>query len=361
MGIRDGLARLLGVESRSAGYTATIQQAVGRAIRDPGAGAASTAAVEYGLGLLARAFAVADVSPALPALDAVYRAGMICDLIGSGNHLALVQVRQGRVLLRRASQWDVDGGPDPETWIYRLTLPGPTRTDSVSALSGQVVHVRWQASSDLPWQGVSPLAAAGITADLLARIEGGLRDEHGALTRLLLTHPGSYLPNDGARAGFGKGLADAERQVLVDAGNAGWRKEGSGAGSWEQVRIGPEPPPAELTLREQVQQEILSAMGIPAGLYTPREGAVSREAYRQLLSACVLPYAEACLDELRLKLDLPELRFGFHRLAAADVAARARAYGSLTQAGVSPQSAARIAGIEDAELEASAPEPEDRV
>ena len=46
-------------------------------------------------------------------------------------------------------------------------------------------------------------------------------------------------------------------------------------------------------------------MGVPAGLYTPREGAVSREAYRQLLSACVLPYAEACLDELRLKLDPP--------------------------------------------------------
>ena len=226
MGIRDGLARLLGVESRSAGYTATIQQAVARAIRDPGATAASTAAVEYGLGLLARGFAVADVSPALPALTVVYRVGVICDLILTGNHLALIQVRRGGIRLLRASQWDVEGGPDPETWIYRLTLPGPTRTESVTAFADQVVHVRWKPSSDQPWRGVSPLASAGVTADLLARIEGGLRDEHGGLTRLLLTHPGSYLPNDQARSEFGQGLADAERQVLVDAGNAGWRKEG---------------------------------------------------------------------------------------------------------------------------------------
>ncbi len=347
--LRQRIGSLLGVETRAQGYTAIIQQAVGRAMRDPGSDAASTAAVEFGLGLLSRAFAVATVSPDLPALGAQYRSGLILDLLSRGNHVALITVQGGGIRLHRASHYDVQGGYDPETWRYHLSLPGPTTSASIDAPAAQVVHVRYGATADQPWRGESPLAAAGISADLLARVETSLRREFAALSVQLVTHPGAYLPNQAARREFAQSLSDSERQVLVDAGNEGWRSRGSSGGSWQQVRLGPEPTAHEVELRSQVAQDVLSAMGIPAGLYQPREGAVSRESYRQLLTACVQPYAALAEEELAAKLAQP-VRLGFHRLAAADVAARARAYGSLVQAGVAPDSAAMIAGIDDAAM-----------
>lgn len=355
MPIRNRIASLLGVETRAQGYTATIQQAVARAIRDPGASAASTAAVEFGYGLLARAFAVATVSPDIPTIDAQYRAGMILDLLSRGNHVAFLVVQGGEMSLHRVGNYDVHGGYDPRSWRYTMTLTGPTASATMQARREQVVHVRVGASADRPWAGVSPLAAAGVSADILALAETGLRREMQAHHIALVQHPASYLPNEAARADFARALSDSERQLLVEAGNEGWRQQRP-AGAWQQVRLGPQPDANELTLREQVGQEVLSALGIPPGLYVPREGAVSREAYRQLLSACIEPYAALCSEELSRVLERP-VRLGFHRLAAADVAARARAFGSLVQAGVTPESAAVIAGIEEADMAPPALEP----
>jgi len=356
MVIRGTLAGWLGVQQRADAPDTSYTALMRRLLVAETDQAATTAAVQFGVGLLARAFAVADVSPDVPALTPEYRASMIHDIILRGEHVAVVQVARGRPMLYRAQSHDIQGGYDPRTWRYHVELPGPTSSSRMGALYEQVAHVRYLPRAAQPWRGVSPLAEAGLSTELLGKIEGSLNREFDSLTLSLISHPSGYLPNADRRREFAGELSSAQRQVLVEAGNEGWRQRGP-AGSWEQVRLGPDPTSAEMTLREQVAQDVLSAIGVPAGLYAPREGAVSRESYRQLLSAAILPYAELCLSELRRALSMPGLRIGFHRLAAADVAARARAYGSLVQAGVTPESAARIAGIEDAEMQTVAPEP----
>ena len=50
-------------------------------------------------------------------------------------------------------------------------------------------------------------------------------------------------------------------------------------------------------------------------------------------------------DELRVKLDAPELRIGWSDLRASDIAGRARGFGSLVKAGMSLQEAAALSGL----------------
>ena len=53
-------------------------------------------------------------------------------------------------------------------------------------------------------------------------------------------------------------------------------------------------------------------------------GATIRESYRQLLTSTLQPLAVLFADEIERKLETLGVKFNFSRLAAADVAARAR-------------------------------------
>ena len=54
-------------------------------------------------------------------------------------------------------------------------------------------------------------------------------------------------------------------------------------------------------------------------------------------TATIQPTALAILPELRLKLDTPDLELDFMALRSADVTGRARALGSMVQAGIAPE------------------------
>ena len=63
-----------------------------------------------------------------------------------------------------------------------------------------------------------------------------------------------------------------------------------------------------------------------------------------LLVSTIQPLAQLASEEFTKKLDLPGVRFNFRKLQAADVAARARAFGSLAQGYVA-------AGVESQDID----------
>ena len=151
--------------------------------------ATETAAVEFGVGLLSRAFMVAEAQPALPALSPEYLAGAMRDLLLHGNHVAYIGIIGGQIVLDRAASYYITGGPSQRTWFYRGYLHGPTQNMMRQVNQAGVVHLRIGATRISPWEGVSPLAKAGITAQVLGKVERALSQELNAVSGKLLTHP----------------------------------------------------------------------------------------------------------------------------------------------------------------------------
>ena len=74
-------------------------------------------------------------------------------------------------------------------------------------------------------------------------------------------------------------------------------------------------------------------------------GTAAREALRRWLHTTVLPLGRIVQTELRAGLNAPELSLNFDGLAAADIAGRARAFGSLVKSGMDIERAAALAGL----------------
>ena len=105
----------------------------------------ATAALEACAGFVGRAFAAAEVATdarTLEVLTPVMLAMIGRALIRRGEIILLIRVINGRLALFPVASHDVDGGPDPSTWRYGVTLGGPARTLSFDHVDGaSVVHI----------------------------------------------------------------------------------------------------------------------------------------------------------------------------------------------------------------------------
>ena len=135
--------------------------------------------------------------------------------------------------------------------------------------------------------------------------------------------------------------------MLTETTAAGWG-EGSLAApraDWRPQRIGADPPVSLATLRTDSAQAVLSACGVSADLFVAGDAAGQRESWRRFLHGSVQPPGDLLAGELADKLDVPRLRLNFDRLFASDLSGRARAFGSMVQAGMDADRAARLAGL----------------
>ena len=114
---------------------------------------------------------------------------------------------------------------------------------------------------------------------------------------------------------------------------------------WRPQRIGANPPPSLATLRTDSALAVLTACGVPADLAGSTDATSAREAWRRFLHGSVQPLGDLLAAELAVKLDTPGLRLTFDRLMASDLSGRARAFGSLVQAGMDKDRAAALAGL----------------
>ena len=109
-------------------------------------------------------------------------------------------------------------------------------------------------------------------------------------------------------------------------------------------RLGAKPPDVLAKLRQDIRQDIFGAYGIPNAVFG--SGGAAREAYRQFLASTIQPLAKLVVEAIRGPLSAPDLTLTFEALRAADISARARAYGVLINADFDKTAAAEVTGLD---------------
>ena len=278
-------------------------------------------------------------------LDAVGRS-----LCRSGESLHMIAVRGGRVTLTPISLWEVHGDADPASWTYRATVSGPDVTRLVTLPSASVLHFRYSPHPSRPWQGRSPVALAMDTTKAATRLEKATSEELNFTQQQVLTprrNQGDY--------GLADALAPDTIQKIVSA-----FAEHVSTGCFvvpadvQAQRLGPEPPDSFPLIRDRLENALYAAHGIPPALIAARgTGTALREGFRQVLHSLLKPLGALVVEELRAKLH-HEANISFDSLRAGDITGTSRAFGSLVTAGLTPQSAANIVGLDDVVVEVSA-------
>ena len=335
------------LETRDDSYSdvliaALVGRAQGRSLSVPSA----TGALEACAGTISRGFAASEVTgpdALTQALTPSVLALIGRSLIRTGEVVFLIDTQAGKLRLIPAETHDVEGGPFPDEWEYRLTLGGPSRTityDFVPADS--VLHFRYAVDPSTPWRGNGPLAVAHLAGRLSAETVRALGDESSGPVGSLLG-----VPIDGADAT----VASLKDDIKQAAGRVAFLETGDwgNAGGDTKVdlqtrRFGASPPASLVELLSVASQEVYSACGLNSGLWGGSQAAAVREAWRLALFGVLSPLGRLVESELQDKLD-DEISISWTELRASDLQGRARSVASLVGAGVPVQAAAKEAGL----------------
>ena len=338
-------------EHRGSDYSEVVQNALlalaeGKAASSPYA----TAAVESCAGLWARGFAQAIVTPSgLLTASTLYDLGR--DLALSGEFVALLDVGKSGPVFTRPSSFSVRGGPNPDSWIYDLWLPGPTSAVRVQVGRDRVIHVRINTAASTPWKGRSPISAARSTGRLLSELEGALAHESSVPVGRVVTTPEG--PNQS-----GKLQADLNKIrgkiVLVESTSGGYGDKGAAPKrDWAAQRIGPDFTAAQIELRKLVESSVCACFGIHAGLLSGNlDGSGMRESYRRFQRSTLESLSACAVLEFERVFERP-IEFDFARLRASDTAGQARAFRALAGKGakVDQERALSLSGLSSSDLE----------
>ena len=304
---------------------------------------ASTAALEACAGLVGRAFASARIegnrSAALTP-DCMTMIGR--SLIRRGELVLVIKIEDDQVRLYPASSHDVQGGID--SWIYNVTISGPSDQVTQDIPAEGVIHLRYASEPESPWRGIGPLQVAVLAGKLNAEVAAALTDEAAGPR-------GSFLPmpvpgGDPTLGAVKDSIGSARGKMLtVESMHTGFGTGDPVRRDWEQKRFGPSPPQAIVQLLQQSSQEVYAACGLNPAIFQEADGTGMREAWRQALFGVIGPLGKIVQSELRVKLDSPELTLVWDELRASDLQGRARAFQSMVGGGMDISKAAALSGL----------------
>ena len=350
------IKRALGLEKREsqpftdAVVSALFAQASGDSLIDPSA----LGALEIAASAWARALASAEVKPKTLATAGVtpeFLSLTARTLIRRGEIVFSLGVKNGKLKLNPVGSHSVSGGPDEADWVYRISRFGPSGNTTKLLLAASVLHFRWGVDPARPWHGIGPLGWSADTARLASALERRLGQEANLPVGGLLP-----VPSDGGDGSEDDPLASLKADLkslkgdyaILETTSAGWG-EGRAAApqtDWQPRRLGADPPASLPALRSDAGVTVLSACGVPAILFSEKgDGTGAREGWRRFLFGSVRPVAALIQQELREKLEVPDLELSFEGLFASDLAGRARAFGSMVQAGMDLEKAAALSGL----------------
>ena len=311
-------------------------------------GADGLAVAESCIGVWERAMSSSQVTPRnqrtsilTPAvLGSIGRA-----LATRGECIFIIGLERGQLTLTPATSFDISGGEDPTSWMYRVDLQGPSSATSRVVSGAGVVHPRIAARQGVPWRGRSPLDRAGSTTAVARVLEQVLAQELAIPTGRILPAGG----NSEQLRVYGSEIAAGGLTIA----SQNFNQEQTPSSRWTPQKIGPEPPAEVVDLRGELASDIVACYGL-AGLFSGGDGAAQKEALRRAWSATLQPIARIIEAELRDKLDVPDLEISLDELRASDEQARSRAFGSrcnavsrLVSSGVGVEKALRLAGLDD--------------
>ena len=312
------MARVMGwlrrrTENRQAPYVDAIVRAILNSAQGESSSAGTrtgdvlaTSAVETACQLYAAAFAAADVEGARAArFGPAARADLARALIRRGAAVYVLDTSAGMIQFIRVATWDVIGGYRPQSWRYRVDLPGPSVTyrQRVVPAAG-VLHFTYSTGNDRPWEGLGPIDYASLSARLHANLEQALTDESGGHRGYVLPMPSGV--RDAVVANIKADLRNLKgRTTLVEstAGGFGQGADRAPARDWVPQRIGPNWPQAITEARRQAAHSVLAACGVPLALVEPGDAQGAREAWRRFLHGAIAPLAARVSEELSQKLE----------------------------------------------------------
>ena len=334
----------------STNYTDILVSALLQQSRGETISARALGSQEIAAGIVSRAMSLADVDGDRGLLTTRLLGEMARDLIVNGEALYKLDVDPltGAVRLLRATSYSVYGhSPDPSTWFYDLSLFGPTASRMVKCSAATVIHVRYATLNAQPWRGLSPLRLAAATGALSARLTDALGQEAAVAVARVIPMP----------QGQSKAVSNAIRNLITQPESGRivlpeTTKAGGGAGmgsaptrDYRADRLGFDAPASEEQLYRTLLMEIGAICGCPWSLM-PGSGAAGpaiREGQRELLTGTVQPLGDLIVEETARVLETP-VAISHNKIAAADVAARARSVHILTQSGVSREKAIELSG-----------------
>ncbi|MCY3661322.1 MAG: hypothetical protein OXH28_00690 [bacterium] len=325
-------------------YTDAITAALeGMASAGPVPSPAATAAAEACAGIIARSLAVATVRPAHKAVTPAWLRRLGYDLVRSGEHLSVVEVKGSTVRLDPATTWTMHGG---RPWRALVNTPTPDGAQTRNIAEAGCVSILWAENELQPWRGRGPLSGASLTSGLLAAAHRNLGAEQAMPHTHILPVPKSDQTEttkleNAIKNGAGK-------VVLGESTTGAWSHGPAEAprGDYRSQRIGADPPAASVELQDHAARQVIAACGLSPALLLGGTGAEAREDYRRFVTTVVEPLGAIIAGELADKLDTPGLALTFEALHAHDMAGRARAAGALVKAGWTPAEAATAVGLD---------------
>ena len=313
-----------------------------------------TAAVEFALGMVGRAFMLAEPRPALPGLTPLILSMLGRQTVSLGNAVFRIGMRRETAdfQLLPVMEWSVNGAAAPETWRYTIKQNRPNGKDPFGAdqipatnvPAEGMVHIRYSPPSSEPWMGRSPLISAGITAETLAKIERSLKYDSSVPTGGIMPQPDAASKSaiNQAHTALTEGKGGI---TLVETTAGGW-----GAGTqaapkadWQQKRFGPMTPESSIALWEAAMRAVIGSLGSPPSLFTSEGGAL-RESYRHFFTGTIEPLGGLIAQELSEKLE-QDIELSFPEVVKSDISARSRAYASFLGSGMEDDEARRIVGL----------------
>ena len=297
------------------------------------------------------ALASADVSGAAAELLPPHVLGYIGRAMATRGEAVLLASLDGadpRLWFDQCSDWDVFGGHRPRQWTYRLTLTGPTTSESRNATADEVIHIRHHVDPRVPWRGRSPLALAASTGALAGAWERALREEGSISAKTVTPMPASLegLTQDhlnALRRSFGdRGIRNLFPPTAMRKGADVPQTD------WKAQRYGPAYEPAQSMMFAAATRAVALAYGVPNALAsigdTAPAGQALREAWRQFVIQTIEPVARLVESEVSRVLG-ERVALTFNRLAATDLAGRSRVLSVLLKAEVPKDEARKIAGL----------------
>ena len=257
----------------------------------------------------------------------------------------MVDTTGGRLQILPCETWDVEGGPFPDSWEYRLTLGGPSRTLTYDwTPASSVLHFRYACDSARPWRGNSPIQVASLAGRLSSETVNQLADESSGPVGALLGIPADG--DDESVTHLKADIASAKgRTALLETGD--WDNAGTATVELGTKRFGADPPDSMVKLLEVSSREVWSACGFNASLFEGNQAAAVREAWRLALFGVLSPLGRMVQTELRAKLG--DVTLDWSEFRASDLSGRARAFQSVVGGGMDVSKAAGLAGLMDSE------------
>ena len=207
-----------------------------------------------------------------------------------------------------------------------------------------LIHLRHRVSPDEPWRGRGPLE--NMDGNLLERLERALASEAAHESKKLLQLPQSSSPVTSDQQGSLDDSINSRlrpgRIGVIKAADGEYGAAANPRADLTEIRVNP--VAAAVELRRDLRLEVCGCFGVPPSMLG-YVGGDSQRAGRQFHSTTILPMARAIERELKRLWPQAAISFVSER-AVTDVAALARAYKSLREAGMTDKDAREAAGLD---------------